>query len=303
MVNHSLALVNREMELALIETGQVNLSILPVGEDNFSALLNSRSRGLIRYFQQRASFPIDVHVRHQWPPNWTAPPVGHWVVIQPWEYGGLPLEWVQRINESVDEAWVPSTFVTHLYTQNGVDPAKVHVIPNGVDPEFFKPGGRKFPIPSTRRFKFLFVGGTIYRKGVDVLLQAYGRAFTRVEDVVLVIKDMGTRNLYEGQGMITRIRDFAAAPNAPPLFYMDDDLSDNDMVALYNTCDCLVHPYRGEGFGLPVLEAMACGRPVIVTAGGATDDFVDDHVGHCIPSARRVFDNRKISGIRTASDL
>src|SRR6185436_13260064 len=48
---------------------------------------------------------------------------------------------------------------------------------------------------------------------------------------------------------------------------------------LFTACQCLVHPYRGEGFALPVLEAMACGLPVIVTAGGATDDFVTDDFG------------------------
>ena len=206
MVNHSLALVNREMELALIETGQINLSILPVGEDSFTSSLRYSTRKLTSHYGTCSSSPIDVYVRHQWPPNWNAPPVGHWVVIQPWEYGALPLEWVQRINESVDEAWVPSTFVKSLYTQSGVDPGRVHVIPNGVDPKFFRPGGRKFPIPSTKGFKFLFVGGTIYRKGVDILLQAYRRAFKREEDVTLVIKDMGTRSLYEGQPPIQECR-------------------------------------------------------------------------------------------------
>jgi glycosyltransferase involved in cell wall biosynthesis len=66
------------------------------------------------------------------------------------------------------------------------------------------------------------------------------------------------------------------------------------MPGLYTACDCLVHPYRGEGFGLPVLEAMACGLPVIVTAGGATDDFCTRRDTTSIPSKPRRFTSRDV---------
>ena len=59
------------------------------------------------------------------------------------------------------------------------------------------------------------------------------------------------------------------------------------MAGLYTACDCLVHPYRGEGFGLPVAEAMACGLPVLVTRGGACDDFCNDNNSFLIESQRR----------------
>jgi hypothetical protein len=52
-----------------------------------------------------------------------------------------------------------------------------------------------------------------------------------------------------------------------------------------------------------VLEAMACARPVIVTAGGATDDFVDDTTGFRIPARKQVFGNRLISDLKTVGDL
>src|SRR5262249_19213912 len=113
-------------------------------------------------------------------------------------------------------------------------------------------------------------------------------------------------DVYRGQGIGQRIREMqanAASGSAPHIVYLDRDLSDTEMVQLYNSCHCLVHPYRGEGFGLPVLEAMSCALPVIVTAGGATDDFVDDSTGFKIPATRHVFGDRSISGLKTAADL
>jgi hypothetical protein len=225
------------------------------------------------------------------------------VVIQPWEYGSLPVEWVEQINDHVDEAWVPSVFVRRHYIQSGIDPERVHVVPNGVNSDLFRPGVRPYPIPLRKGFNFLFVGGTIHRKGADILLRAYREGFTSRDDVLLVIKDMGTRSIYEGQGLSERIRLFQEDGAAPAVYYTDEDLSEREMVALYNTCDCLVQPYRGEGFGLPVLEAMSCGLPVVVTGGGATDDFVDDNVGYQIPSTRREFGNREISGVKTVGNL
>jgi len=64
----------------------------------------------------------------------------------------------------------------------------------------------------------------------------------------------------------------------------------SELPALYRAADVLVQPYRAEGFCLPALEALACGIPVIATAGGPTDDFVGDLCGWRIPSARRPLD-------------
>jgi glycosyltransferase involved in cell wall biosynthesis len=75
---------------------------------------------------------------------------------------------------------------------------------------------------------------------------------------------------------------------------MTDMLAESDMPGLFTACDCLVHPYRGEGFGLPVLEAMACKVPVIVTAGGATDDFCTAETGYLVQSRRKSFVSKDI---------
>src|SRR5690606_32077594 len=149
-------------------------------------------------------------------------------------------------------------YVRSCYIESGIPAGKVHVIPNGIDPTRFHPGIEPLPLPTKKRFKFLFVGGTIHRKGPDVLLKAWLNAFTATDDVCLVIKDFGGGSVYAGQTMAERIRAAQALPNAPEIVYIDEEWPADKLPALYAACDCLVHPYRGEGFGLPILEAMAC---------------------------------------------
>jgi hypothetical protein len=83
LANHSLALVNRELEHGLLASGRVRLSILPVGSDSFANELTTKDRKLKQHYSRSSAPPVDVHVRHQWPPNWTPPAEGHFVVIQP----------------------------------------------------------------------------------------------------------------------------------------------------------------------------------------------------------------------------
>tara|TARA_R100001377_G_scaffold65804_1_gene41099 strand:- start:361 stop:867 length:507 start_codon:yes stop_codon:yes gene_type:complete len=69
--------------------------------------------------------------------------------------------------------------------------------------------------------------------------------------------------------------------------YIDEDLSDEEMAALFKSSDILVHPYRAEGFGMHVQEAMACGCIPLVSALGPTDDFVSQDNGFRLPVERK----------------
>lgn len=294
----SLALVNRELCLGLLESGDVELSL---GETPgpFSTLAAGSDPRLARLFERLdapLSGPPDLTIRHHFPPNWAPPkggaaPCGKLAVMQPWEYAYLPEAW-RAGSAAADAVWAYSRSVRDVYVRSGTPAEKVRLTPLGFDPELFQPDGAGLELPTTKRTRFLFVGGAIDRKGIDLALAAYLAAFTRADDVCLVVKDMGVRTFYPQSPEREAVLRAAADPNAPEILYLDADLTPDQLAALYRSCTCLVQPYRGEGFALPPLEAAACGVPSIVTAGGPTDDFLDERCSLRVPARRRFLGRR-----------
>ncbi len=297
-VGHSLALVNRELCLQLIGDGYP-LSIIPYEEDQFGAEADPRFHLLAEAVRRPLAAAPAVHVRHQWPPDFTPPPQGRWVMIQPWEFGSLPVRWVEAMNGMVDEVWVPSSYVRDCYLRSGVRPERVFTVPNGVNTALFNPQAPPITLKTQKRFKFLFVGGTIARKGIDILLQAYSAAFTSGDDVCLVIKDMGGGSFYQGRTAQELIARYRQNPDLPEVEYLDRFLPDRELAGLYTACDCLVHPYRGEGFGLPMAEAMACGLAVVVTGHGAALDFCSAETAYLIPAREVKLPMKKVGELET----
>ncbi len=276
---HSLGLCNRETLLALLRRNPTwQVGILPdrVGE------FGREREGDLAERLYVVPDPPEVTVRFQFPPDFRTPPYGHLVILQPWEYWAAPREWVRVANEVAAQFWVPTSYVRDGFVASGMNPERVFVTPHGIDPATMRPDGPKMDIPTDKGFRFLFVGGTIPRKGVDVLLEAYLAEFESDEDVCLVIKEFGAQSFYRGQGLGERIRAAAADPNCPSIVYLTANLSEEQVPALYRACDALVHPFRGEGYGLPIAESMACGLPVIVTRHGAPLDYVNDEIAYLV---------------------
>ncbi len=191
---HSLAAVNRSVCSELIARGHdVALMRSPTRTPSGSevglppALAHHLGRAL------RA----DATVRHRWPPDFS-PPAGHeaFVLIQPWEFGRLPRAWIEPILETVDEVWAYSRAVERAYLASGIPDERVQIVPLGVDLERFRPGLDPLPLATRKRVRFLFVGGTIPRKGFDALLAGYRQAFTAADDVCLVVKEFGAGTFY-----------------------------------------------------------------------------------------------------------
>ena len=74
--------------------------------------------------------------------------------MQPWEFSKIPDRFVELFKRA-DEVWTPSNFSRNSFVNSGVDFDKVQIIPNGINPDLFKPSGSIFPLKTKKKFKFL----------------------------------------------------------------------------------------------------------------------------------------------------
>ena len=292
----SLARVNRLLAGALISSGAVD--VVPHGEPlaNLSSVLPSGTnvRGV------SAGLP-SIMLRHRWPPRFMNPSRVHYVHMQPWEFGSVPRAWVERLAARADDVWCYSHHVLRGYAEAGLSPERLHVIPLGFDPTVYHPGVEAIPTDNPDACIFLFVGALIPRKNVAKVVEAYTRAFSVGDPVALLIKTDPSLGMYDDGGLAEQLRNLQSVSTIPPIRLIEGRFDDTDMARFYRMATALVQPYRGEGFGLPMLEAMACGVPVVVTGGGSTDDFVDDSVGYVLP-AERVSLGNAVEGVELAGE-
>jgi len=160
-----------------------------------------------------------------------------------------------------------------------IDPrAEVSVIPHGVDSSRFRPDGADdvseaddLAVLARRGVRPPYVAflGTIEpRKGLDVLLRAFERVAPRHPDLRLVVA--GATGW--GTGPVRAATDgMRHADRVVRLGYLDDDV----VPALLRRATVVAYPSRAEGFGLPVLEALACAAPVVTSAGTAMQDWAE----------------------------
>ena len=165
-VRHSLSIVNAAITSELLRDDRVELRLIPYEAPTFGPEEDPETYvPIAKALQHKLTGLPDFHIRHKYPPDFAAPAAGHWIMVQPWEFGRIPASWIDPIRTEIDEVWVPSFYVKQCYVDSGIDPDRVQVVPNGVDCERFRPDATPFELATDKTFKFLFVGGTIYRKG------------------------------------------------------------------------------------------------------------------------------------------
>jgi glycosyltransferase involved in cell wall biosynthesis len=137
------------------------------------------------------------------------------------------------------------------------------------------------------------------RKNPNALIKAYYNSFTGEEDVSLTIRTFWrfpiekTRDYVHGQMGAIR-ESFKGRTLFPKVNFWLETMDDSIMPNFFKSFDCFVLPTRGEGFGLPLLESMACGVPTIGPAWGGNTEFMHNGNsfligGKVIPIADHVF--------------
>ena len=172
-------------------------------------------------YQPDSAVAADIVLHHDFESrfrDFVPPPRGKCIAVRTWDFGPLPPAWAAKINAEFDRFWAPSEWIAEQARAAGVSEERIRVVPNGVDPDVFRPDGNALELPTRKGFRFLFVGGVSLRKGTDLLLEAYGRAFRRDDDVCLVLKDHSGDLFYRenhARDRIADLRTFAAAVTRP----------------------------------------------------------------------------------------
>lgn len=155
--------------------------------------------------------------------------------------------------------------------------APVDVAHHGIDHERFHPATDATRVKDAEslarigvRDRFVaFVGTLQPRKGLPALVAAFARVHREHPDLKLVLAGGDGWGL---DALHTALRTHHIASSVLRPGYVDDAT----VAALYRNATVVAYPSLAEGFGLPALEAMACGSALVTTSGTAMDDFVAD---------------------------
>jgi glycosyltransferase involved in cell wall biosynthesis len=184
-------------------------------------------------------------------------------------YLGHPSEaMVQRVEDEyrlADCIRVSSAWARRSLVDGGVDDHKIVVVPQGIDITRFQPAQRQ---ARTGPLKIVFVGSVSVGKGFQYLLQAMKRLGPRHSSLEIVGAS--------GDPWSNRLlRRMSAGLNVT--------LAAGDPLPAYQRGELFVLPTLHDGFGLVVAEAMACGLPVITTAGCGASEWIAGDCGWVIP--------------------
>jgi glycosyltransferase involved in cell wall biosynthesis len=196
--------------------------------------------------------------------------IGFWF----WELSHFPLSFADSF-QRLDEVWAPTRFCLDAF--RAIAPVDLRWMPPCVTPPTEEPADRRsFQIPaSSFLFYFAFDALSIpERKNPEGLLRAFARAAREsLRPLHLLLKVNHLESDPDlGRLLLRLISDL-------PVSLITSCMSRSEVNSLMAACDAYVSLHRSEGLGLPLIEGMYLGKPVIATGYGGVTDFLDDSTG------------------------
>ena len=154
-------------------------------------------------------------------------------------------------------------------------------VPFGVDTSYFSPKEDKFKNAENETFKVIFNSRIHYYKGIIPFLDTIPLVLKECPDIVFRLHsplDKFSPHLKEIMNAMKTAR-----KRYPNNFFFDISWQQySEIRQVYNNADVLVFPSNNEGFGIPIIEAMSCGIPCIVSDAPPMNEIVDHSVGFCL---------------------
>jgi glycosyltransferase involved in cell wall biosynthesis len=274
--------------IAALHTAGVNVDVIPISFEGFKSDLGKL--GILIHSMVNEKAKNDIQILHLTPPTYRTyiSSDKYNIGYAAWETDQLPSSWVGYVNQ-LDEVWVPCTQNKKVFQNSGVN-IPIEVMPHPMNLDYTEKidiAGSILANKTNDDFMFYSIFQWHERKNPLALLKAYLTEFTSKDKVVLVIKTYlsNPSNHIEIQKIKNLIRDVKARlylKDYPKILLVTSMLSRGQIQALHDHGNCFVSLHRCEGFGLPIMEAMATGNPVITTGYGGPEDFVPKEVGYPI---------------------
>jgi alpha-maltose-1-phosphate synthase len=272
---------------------------------------------------------VDTHAVHfesaqekEWYYRWYKPDVvvgvGYWghtpqLVLHPQRFGIQPVPWLvadgyianyQEILNALPLILVTSNWVKEMYIRDGIEASKIEVLPVGCDTDSFKPFDKNDPkILAVRealgvtpeQIMILTIGGDAASKGAQEVMQALAIIDKKAPNWKYVCKVWP-----QPRTKVQNLLDLEMATQLgieKNVFYATNTISRNFMPYLLGACDIYAAPSRLEGFGMPQVEAGACGKPVIgINAMGMLDTLIQGKTAFMAKVARQIVVDEVILG-------
>lgn len=193
-----------------------------------------------------------------------------------WETDRLPNDFTEKV-QACDEIWTGSEYNKQAIINSGVT-KPIYIIPEAID--IYAPDVEPYKIPDFKGYKFYSIFEWTERKNWRALLEAYWREFEHERGVMLVLKtyvDNFTQDKkYEIQREARELRNTLGLSNYAPIQFFFNLMDRNQIYRFHKSFDCFVSAHRGEGWGIPQMEALLMGKAVISTNCGGIHEYLKD---------------------------